>query len=649
MKKTVYALLTAFLMMLAILGGTACDGNKAAISLDKSRYILYLDGASTASPIVSLRHKKDDYTLTSSNITIFSVVDGVLTGHKEGIASLTAVCGEESMQATVLVYESGESALIPTEEDGKVLITFYTNYSAVPSQRVFPGETAAVPAQPDVPDQVIEGWYTDTECTLPYDFSNPVTADLTLYAKWTAGANASYTFRTLINGTVCVDGLKYPLVAFSTLTLPSVDNSGNPVTSIYTKAFQDYIAVETVIIPASVTNIKTYAFAGCTSLKTVIFEGDSMLASIEAEAFWKCTSLNDITLPSRLTTVGAGTFNECSSLTSINLPNNLKTLETQTFMDTGLTSIDLANVTTLKSKVFYYAENLATITNPTKLNSVFVDVFTGTKWLTDTLAAASDGVAYLGTVLVTCKTYSDYRDITVREDTTLIANSALSGLSSATIRMSGTTPPLRGTDAVKLISQSTDITKSVINIVVPYSLYDTYRNSSDTDRNWSLYNGASYRQIYYSLMLAGGTAEFFVRTFNGKTSVALNKYTGSDVDLDLNAMLSNHFGTADYNLERIRPNAFYRLTALETITLPLQLGIIETYAFNQCTKLSKIKLAGYCAETFLPSMTKIESSNSFSSLSSSYKIHVPEGRTYNSSTSVWTSLYNSGKVLYYTP
>lgn len=650
MKKTVYALLTAFLMMLAILGGTACDGNKTAISLDKSRYVLYLDGAKTATPIVSLKHKNDPYTLVSSNITVFTVgSDHTITGLKEGIASLTAVSGNESVTATVIVYESDESTLIPHEEDGKLLITFFTEFSAVPSQRVKPGETAIVPEQPNVPDQVIEGWYLDDEYTTPYDFSTPVTRDITLYAKWTAGANASYTFRTLVNGTVCVDGLRYPLVAFSTLTLPSVDNEGRPVTCVYTGAFQDYTSVETVIIPAGITNIKNQAFAGCTGLKTVIFEGDSMLATIEAEAFWKCTSLENITLPSKLTTLGAGAFNACSALKSINLPQNLKTLETQTFMATGLTAIDLANVTTLKSKVFYNAAALQTITNPGKLDSVFIDVFTGTKWQTDTLAAASDGVAYLGTVLVTCKTYTDYRDITVREDTTLIANGALSGLSNVTIRMNSATPPKRGTDAVKLISQSTDITKSTVNIVVPYNLYNTYCNSTDTSRNWALYNGASYRQIYYSLLLNDGTAEFFVRTFNGKTSVALNKYTGSDVNLDINAMLTAHFGTNDFYLERVRPNAFYRLTALESVTLPLQLGIIETYAFNQCTKLNKIKLAGYCAESFTPSMTKIESSNSFSALNGNFKIHIPQGRSYNGTSSSWTSLYNNGKVLTYIP
>lgn len=33
---------------------------------------------------------------------------------------------------------------------------------------------------------VLDGWFTDAACTRPYDFASPVTANLTLYAKWAA-------------------------------------------------------------------------------------------------------------------------------------------------------------------------------------------------------------------------------------------------------------------------------------------------------------------------------------------------------------------------------------------------------------------------------------------------------------------------------
>ena len=47
----------------------------------------------------------------------------------------------------------------------------------------------AKPADPTREGYTFGGWYTDEACTQSYDFSMPVTADLTLYAKWTKNAS----------------------------------------------------------------------------------------------------------------------------------------------------------------------------------------------------------------------------------------------------------------------------------------------------------------------------------------------------------------------------------------------------------------------------------------------------------------------------
>ena len=44
------------------------------------------------------------------------------------------------------------------------------------------------PADPTREGYTFGGWYTDEACTQAYDFSTPVTADMTLYAKWTKNA-----------------------------------------------------------------------------------------------------------------------------------------------------------------------------------------------------------------------------------------------------------------------------------------------------------------------------------------------------------------------------------------------------------------------------------------------------------------------------
>lgn len=50
------------------------------------------------------------------------------------------------------------------------------------------GATVARPAEPVCAGWAFEGWYADASLTTPYDFSAPVTGDITLYAKWSKDA-----------------------------------------------------------------------------------------------------------------------------------------------------------------------------------------------------------------------------------------------------------------------------------------------------------------------------------------------------------------------------------------------------------------------------------------------------------------------------
>lgn len=50
------------------------------------------------------------------------------------------------------------------------------------------GTTVARPAEPVCAGWTFGGWYADASLTTPYDFSAPVTGDITLYAKWSKDA-----------------------------------------------------------------------------------------------------------------------------------------------------------------------------------------------------------------------------------------------------------------------------------------------------------------------------------------------------------------------------------------------------------------------------------------------------------------------------
>ncbi len=56
---------------------------------------------------------------------------------------------------------------------------------SVENQTVQEADMAAMPTEPVSDDYEFVGWYTDKAYTQAFDFSTPITSDLTLYAKWT--------------------------------------------------------------------------------------------------------------------------------------------------------------------------------------------------------------------------------------------------------------------------------------------------------------------------------------------------------------------------------------------------------------------------------------------------------------------------------
>lgn len=65
-------------------------------------------------------------------------------------------------------------------------VTFVTDYGTAPNpQTVQRGGNATEPKLPDEEDHAFKGWYTDRECTTPFDFAQtPINNDIILYAKW---------------------------------------------------------------------------------------------------------------------------------------------------------------------------------------------------------------------------------------------------------------------------------------------------------------------------------------------------------------------------------------------------------------------------------------------------------------------------------
>lgn len=72
-------------------------------------------------------------------------------------------------------------------------VTFDSNGgSIVQSQAVVSGDTATAPPDPTKAGHVFKGWFADSAFTTTFNFSSAITADITLYAKWTANHTLTY-------------------------------------------------------------------------------------------------------------------------------------------------------------------------------------------------------------------------------------------------------------------------------------------------------------------------------------------------------------------------------------------------------------------------------------------------------------------------
>ena len=92
------------------------------------------------------------------------------------------------------VYEVPEAPAIHT-------VTFDAGEgSAVAAQKVEDGKAAARPEDPAREGYTFAGWYSDAGCTRAYDFSTPVSGDVTLYAKWTKNAAKQITVSATLYG-----------------------------------------------------------------------------------------------------------------------------------------------------------------------------------------------------------------------------------------------------------------------------------------------------------------------------------------------------------------------------------------------------------------------------------------------------------------
>ena len=124
--------------------------------------------------------------------------------------TVTKWCTDKNLQTPV---DTGETITL-TQDTDFYAATFKVRFStgedtiSVEDQAVTYPEAVTRPKDPTKTGYTFGGWYTDEACTNAYDFSQPVTKDMTLYAKWTINTY-TVSFDSLCGSPVDVETADY--------------------------------------------------------------------------------------------------------------------------------------------------------------------------------------------------------------------------------------------------------------------------------------------------------------------------------------------------------------------------------------------------------------------------------------------------------
>ncbi len=148
-------------------------------------YVFYKDGSGENSKVLYTQKYGDKAAIVTSDVPFL-----VETG-KELVGWSTEPNAEQPM--TELVIDGADVTLYPVVKDAHWITYDSQGGSSVEPSYVEVGKVTEMPEEAPVrKGYEFDGWYTEAVCTASFTFGEPLSEDITLYAKWKP-ANTSYT------------------------------------------------------------------------------------------------------------------------------------------------------------------------------------------------------------------------------------------------------------------------------------------------------------------------------------------------------------------------------------------------------------------------------------------------------------------------
>ncbi|WP_051571913.1 fibronectin type III domain-containing protein [Ruminiclostridium cellobioparum] len=327
---------------------------------------------------------------------------------------------------------------------------------------------------------------------------------------------------------ICFIFAMLPLVPVSAATFVSGGLLYNVLTSGTVEVAQNNYTGTSYTIPSQVTNggttynvvrIGERAFYYCSALETI--NVPSTVSSIGFAAFDNCYALKAINIPDNVTVIDHSVFRRCDSLTSLTMKNVISIGNTSIFYCANLTSVTvLSNLTNLGGLALARNPKLTTL----KLTgvppvSLFEDPFEDDPADRDLILVDSTGTPLTGTAFANAS--AAYRAVNDGNTTDnkwygwniVQPKSTNAGLASVAGQTDSTPGPQPGTKTSPIAWEI-----SVLNSVSTLTTANIVR--SDASSAVALYSDSNFSNATSSLALAdGGTTTAYIKVTAEDTSV----------------------------------------------------------------------------------------------------------------------------------